>query len=336
MQHPAGRIMILAPHTAKVIGYDGESTLTLFDLRFERATAIGQHRAQHPIALVAANAHAIAIAGSEEPWSFSARCSIQILGWNLAVQKEIAIQAQQPIWPQSLALSPDNRMIALASFNEQLALLDSTGATLATAAGGEYISGCTFDAQSQMLAAAHTGQGGGWLSIYDVRDGPLRPRQTLLAQPESDSPCAELADTYAAMRFSPDSARLAVYRTLIGGGAAGTLGWQGDLLMYDVATGRLLWAKKLTFGPHTTLEWSESGQDYNTYTNIAFSRSGRTIWCGLANGAIQGYHAEGGSPSALLSSGSNTIPSFDIDYQHNLWVEVDRQLSMVGSVADDA
>lgn len=103
---------------------------------------------------------------------FKSPCFLEIRSWDdLQIVDSLPLRSLLPpdnaVWLQSLALSPNGKWAVIASVSEQLCLLNRTTRELQNVIeGGEWISGCVFDKASRRLAAAHTFQGGGYISVY--------------------------------------------------------------------------------------------------------------------------------------------------------------------------
>src|SRR5439155_42891 len=92
------------------------------------------------------------------------------------------------------------------------------------------------------LAAVCSGQAGGQISLYRVQGGRLRMLHEALDRGSvewSEPTGVDLADASASLAFSPDSRCLAVYAA--SPWAAETRGWQGEILLYDIESGRRVW-----------------------------------------------------------------------------------------------
>lgn len=228
-------------------------------------------------------------------------CIINIYSWdNLKLLNHCEVEElkEELFWFQSLAFSPDGKLIALASFNESLAIINKPQFDVVNVfMGGEWISGLTFDDSSSYLAAAHTFQGGGYISIYK-RDGMkmIELHKELFWPPD----LGDFADTYASMSFTHEGKYLVVCEISM---SDREKDYSGNLLLYNTIQGNLIWNTRLI---------AQQGQEI--YPTIAVSDELNTIFCGMDVGKIFSYNLSDGKYKKTYNTGiSEPILAFSID-----------------------
>jgi WD40 repeat protein len=251
----------------------------------------------HPVGLEASGRGLIATAWQSTPGPGRGEdCRVERRTWeNLEVIGQFALEPVT-VWLQSMALSSDGRFIALAGFEEGLHLLDLRGQKVSEWEGGEWISGVAFDSSAQWLAAAHTFQGGGYVSLYQ-RSGEVFKTMLDELEREFDSPTPDFADTFASLAFAPDASALAVYETSWSQAEEHVKAWRGDVVVYDLPSGGLRFAQQIGAahtGDPRSLEAMECSMGF--LTDILFSPDGKEVLFGGSKGGAIALSARDGSP----------------------------------------
>lgn len=189
----------------------------------------------------AVTATAVLLAYSENNRRLDADCYLEVRDCESLLVTDRKRLVVDRIWLQDMAVSPDGRWLAIASYGEALAILARPhNRQIALIQGGEHITGCTFSPDSNLLIAGHTFQGGGYISLYDLSQGRLRVLHRELSR-EMPSPCQDFADTIISAQFTADSRRVVIYESSWMRGEPAPDGWRGNLMLVDVASGAPLW-----------------------------------------------------------------------------------------------
>ena len=169
---------------------------------------------------------------------------IELRRWDdLGLEGTVACPTEGGHGLGALDISPDGRWIAVADSSEQVHLLDrTTGQVVATLEAGERTYAVRFDPTSRLLATACSFQGGGHVRIDrlggDGRWAPVRE----LVRSDTRTPGKRFVDTLAHVAFSPDGRSLALFETSAIYHDTRPRGWRGDVVLYEVESGRLRWA----------------------------------------------------------------------------------------------
>lgn len=170
---------------------------------------------------------------------------------------------------KSLAFSPNGRILASGSWNNNIELWDaSSGKLLSTLEGhSDVVSTLAFSPDGSILAS---GSGDNTLRLWDAASG--KPLQTLLSP--------SLSISVQAVAFSPDGKRL------VGG-------YYNDVLhLWDIASGQLLLTLKGHAGPVNA---------------VAFSPDGKTIVSGSSDNTLRLWDASRGMPLHTLEGHAGPI-----------------------------
>ncbi|KNY25555.1 WD40 repeat domain-containing protein [Pseudobacteroides cellulosolvens] len=195
-------------------------------------------------------------------------CLLNIYSWDdlkLIAQNEITDLKNELFWFQSLSISQDGKTIALASFNECLAFINQSDFKCKKVIdGGEWTSGLVFDNNSKYIAAAHTFQGGGYISIYENFDEDIQVlHESLFRNPE----LGDFSDSVAKMAFTSNGKYLVVCEVSVNGTGYDD---KGKLILYETFTGKLVWAVDL-----------KSDGEENVYPDILIGSNDNLILCGM-------------------------------------------------------
>jgi len=290
---------------------ESSATLHLWDLSQNEAQEGSTVQLTSRAQFLAGNAQEFGIIYTEEGkiWERDVPIVLEIRSWDdLQIVKTFPLYFG-PAFFQSMAFAPDSRWIAIASFEERLCVLErATGQALALLKGGEFISGTTFSPDSSLLAAAHTFQGGGHVSVYKIEDNHVETFYEELDRSSFASPVGDFANTFASLSFSPDGTLLVIYETKDGGPAT----WYGDVVLYEVATGRARWFLPL----HEARPSKE-----RFLTEVFFERNGKAILLRSPKGTIQRFAVtDGALLDAYVVGISEPIVTFALEQsQRRLW-----------------
>jgi ankyrin repeat protein len=195
----------------------------------------------------------------------------------------------------ALDISPDGRWIAVADSCEQVHLLDrTTGQVVATLEAGERTYAVRFDPTSRLLATACSFQGGGHVRIDRLgADGRWVPDREL-ARSDYRTPGKRFVDTLAHVTFSPDGGSLALFETSAIYHDTRPKGWRGDVVLYEVESGRLRWAVSIdakATGDRRSLV--QAGHEMGFLAEVQFLDD-ETVACGATRGTVLFYRVTDG------------------------------------------
>jgi WD40 repeat protein len=195
-----------------------------------------------------------------------------------------------------VAFSPDGRWLVAAGFAEEIRLVARDGwAPRTTVEGGEYVLGVAFNPSSTRLATGCSFQGGVRLRIDAVGEGTLEPLHERW-RATHETPNAAFVDKITSVSFSRDGAAIALFETAAVGHDEKPRGWRGNIAMYAVHSGDLVWERSITgelTGDNRIL--AQAGSPFGFYTRIGFAPDGSVV-CGSANGTVLALDARTGAP----------------------------------------
>ncbi|MDP9313426.1 MAG: WD40 repeat domain-containing protein [Chloroflexota bacterium] len=218
------------------------------------------------------------VAWEQVPDDQTPDCIIEFRRWSDFQVVDRLVIPESDIGLTSLAFSPNGRWMIAADYRIQL-IDRSTKCRVDLANGHEWTTAVAFAPTSTRCAAVCTGQAGGHLALFAVNHGKLDVLYPALdrrgiAWPE---PAAmDLADASGTITFSRDGALVAFYLT--SQWPAEKLGWQGEILLYHVETGRRLW--------HVPIEGTRGDAHDAFCSDICFTPNGRYLVCGSTQGEV--------------------------------------------------
>jgi hypothetical protein len=236
----------------------------------------------------------------------------------LNVRRRISLPDGQ-IWPQSLAVSSDGRLVAVASYEETLVLFDRNSGELLAESQRQntMITGTSFSPDSRLLAAAYTDQGGGDFVIFDVSQWKLDVLHKSL--PRDAMSHFDLADSVAASVFSPSGEYFATYDT---GPDRQDDQHQGSVALYRMPGALLMWAKALASNeiaqeferPGNTAPWF--------HTQPAFSADNQILYVGTTGGNVIALSTtDGAEVGRLKMAHDQFVPRVEVDTRAGkLWI----------------
>lgn len=212
------------------------------------------------------------------------------------------LDLRQRLDHESLALSPDGRVIASVSRGAGAVAFDAhTGAQL-WMLPGEIGSGPSWSPDGRWLALGETGQGGGELTLVDTRpEGGGKPKKHVLPDPKAKLP---LYDAAFRSVFSPD-ARWVVFTSTAWGA--------GGVSVYDVATRQELWSVRIA----TT---GDDEAESSLAPEVELALGGALVLAGQ-DGLVQAFRAEDGQELSPLEYEPTEARYFAADStRRGVWV----------------
>lgn len=235
---------------------------------------------------------------------------IQVRRW-----MDLQIVTQLPIHENGTAstqctFSPDGHWLVAADSSIQLWNHDLTQ-VMDQVELAEFTCAVDFNAQGTALAFVGTGQGGGTIGIYHIRHTQLELWHTSLdrrgiAWPDN----MDLAAARASLAFTPAGDLLGVYTTSEWG-PGNPSGWQGELTLYDVESGRRCWYRPFD---HQLLGDDADIRPFES--EIHFTPDGKYVLCGTQAGEIIALETTTGQVhQRIRSSVHEAISSFALTLQ---------------------
>ncbi len=227
----------------------------------------------------------------------SPACTINFRRWSDLQLIQQQVVANCDFGLTSLCFSPDGRLLLAADY--RILLIERiSGRVVSMANGNEYVAAAMFDPTSTYLSTVCTGQGGGQISVYKIEQDQLCTVHEALDRSGIEWPeplGVDLADVRASIVFSPDGAFLAAYITSQWG--AKTSGWQGEILLYEVISGRRIW--------HIPIDSTvlNGAKEASFYSNIIFAEAGNALICGTATGDLLVFNAADGTLGRRIETG---------------------------------
>jgi WD40 repeat protein len=234
--------------------------------------------------------------------SLSSPSFLEFRCWKTMVVRRTVPMPGGLVWPQSMAVSRDGRLIAVASHEETLMLYDRNSGELLAKSERQnpLITGTAFSPDSRLLAAAFTDQGGGDVLVFDVSQGKLRVLHNSL--PRDGRSQYDLADSIVRSAFSHDSSYLALHETY---------GWsedqrqQGTVALYRMPSARLEWTRELA-SDEISQELQRLGSVACCFdTQPEFSANGQVLYVGTVDGNVIAISTTNGTQLARLQLPGN-------------------------------
>jgi hypothetical protein len=228
---------------------------------------------------------------------------------------------------QALSVSPDGHWLVLTDDHEAIYVISLvTHQITAKVEGGEVTASVLFNPTSQIMAAACSFQGGGYIRIDQINHntGELIPI-TELDRCDTKTTADQFVDTLESLAISPNSRWLALYETSRIYHDYHPNGWRGNIVLYSIESKKIQW--QVSIDGNATKDYrslKEIGYGSGFSTQLLFLDN-ETIVCGSTAGNILYYKvSEGELYKRQVINPQENINKMALDKTNGiLWVLLD-------------